>query len=155
MFEEDPDDPPTMSGYLNYKERIASRDPDVVHEYCTAWRESLFEQKPAIVHYHHALSGEEYLKDLGADNPMARARMTGLILKEFEESGKAGSRDELLFRAASGAVRRLAQEAVDKREAVVLKSTPILDRFVALRDWKQDRTSERLAEATRKKARGL
>jgi hypothetical protein len=77
MDESDPPDTPTMSGYLDYKNRAANGDYAVPNEATRAWMDNPEMPKPALMQYEDALVLEQLLKDKDAYNPVSRLRSLG------------------------------------------------------------------------------
>lgn len=136
--------PPTMSGYLEYKNRVAKREGwSVEREAHEAFRNNIFKPKPAIVEYQHPLELERALERNDLANAAARARLTGIKLAELQHEQPRLFHDELLFRARIVADSETLERESARRTAVVQNSTPVLNKVIATAERIQERRHEK------------
>jgi hypothetical protein len=134
-------DLPTMSGYLDYKNRIARGEHHLDDDASKAWRENLFKQKPAIVHYQDALGVENHLERIGAADQTLRTARTSTKLAQMNAAQTKD--DHLLFHAKTAADREILSEALKQRQKAVEQSTPILDKAVSLTEAMRNRAQQK------------
>ena len=117
MAEEKKPDLPNMDGYLGYKNRVADGDAALERQAHAAWRDNLFKEKPAIVHYQDALGHERAMERMDTQQSNARNAIdVGDKMHELRQTNPTATENELLFQAKVEVDRERHSREIKARE---------------------------------------